>query len=119
VYRESSHGRNENGYGKKTVITDTGQIELEVPPDRQARFDPYHRTPAPLHAGCGRRPQPGDHRQNFCKHLPRHRDLGHLERHVAAVADDLRAHLDPYTPDDAPILTAPGRVFEFYRSSVP
>ena len=29
-----------NGYGKKTVITDTGQIELEVPRDRQARFDP-------------------------------------------------------------------------------
>ena len=30
-----------NGYGKKTVITDTGQIELEVPRDRQARFDPH------------------------------------------------------------------------------
>jgi putative transposase len=29
-----------NGYGKKTVITDTGQIELAVPRDRQARFDP-------------------------------------------------------------------------------
>src|SRR5436189_130082 len=29
-----------NGYGKKTVITDTGQIELEVPRDREARFDP-------------------------------------------------------------------------------
>src|SRR4051794_22568891 len=28
-----------NGYGKKTVITDTGQIELEVPRDREARFD--------------------------------------------------------------------------------
>ena len=27
-----------NGYGKKTVVTDTGQIELEVPRDRQARF---------------------------------------------------------------------------------
>src|SRR4051795_9849094 len=29
-----------NGYGKKTVITDTGQMELEVPRDREARFDP-------------------------------------------------------------------------------
>jgi putative transposase len=29
-----------NGYGKKTVITDTGQIELVVPRDREARFDP-------------------------------------------------------------------------------
>jgi transposase-like protein len=26
--------------GKKTVMTDSGQIELEVPRDRQARFDP-------------------------------------------------------------------------------
>jgi putative transposase len=33
-------GNRRNGYGKKTVITDTGQIELEVPRDRQARFDP-------------------------------------------------------------------------------
>src|SRR4051812_43626223 len=29
-----------NGYGKKTVITDTGRIELAVPRDRQASFDP-------------------------------------------------------------------------------
>lgn len=33
-------GNRRNGYGKKTVITDTGQIALEVPRDRQARFDP-------------------------------------------------------------------------------
>jgi putative transposase len=33
-------GNRRNGYGKKTVITDTGQIELEVLRDRQARFDP-------------------------------------------------------------------------------
>jgi putative transposase len=32
-------GNRRNGYGKKTVITDSGQIELEVPRDRQARFD--------------------------------------------------------------------------------
>jgi putative transposase len=29
-----------NGYGRKTVVTDTGKIELEVPHDRQASFDP-------------------------------------------------------------------------------
>jgi putative transposase len=29
-----------NGYGSKTVATDTGKIELEVPRDRQASFDP-------------------------------------------------------------------------------
>jgi putative transposase len=33
-------GNRRNGYGKKTVITNTGQIKLEVPRDRQARFDP-------------------------------------------------------------------------------
>src|SRR5438477_6301498 len=31
-------GNRRNGYGKKTVITDTGPIEREVPRDRQARF---------------------------------------------------------------------------------
>jgi putative transposase len=36
-----SEGANSrNGYGKKTVLTDTGRIELEVPRDRQASFDP-------------------------------------------------------------------------------
>jgi putative transposase len=29
-----------NGYGRKTVVTDTGKIELEVPRDRQASFEP-------------------------------------------------------------------------------
>jgi putative transposase len=29
-----------NGYGRKTVLTDTGRIELEVPRDRRATFDP-------------------------------------------------------------------------------
>jgi hypothetical protein len=33
-------GNRRNGYGKKTVITDTGQIELAVPRDREARFAP-------------------------------------------------------------------------------
>jgi len=29
-----------NGFGSKTVLTDTGKIELEIPRDRLARFDP-------------------------------------------------------------------------------
>ena len=29
-----------NGYGKKTVITGGGKMELKVPRDRQASFDP-------------------------------------------------------------------------------
>src|SRR5918993_2686505 len=33
-------GNSRNGYGSKTVATDTGEIELEVPRDRQASFDP-------------------------------------------------------------------------------
>ena len=42
----------------------------------------------------GQRPQPGDQRQDVGEHLPRDRDLGHLERDVAPVADDLGADLD-------------------------
>jgi putative transposase len=34
-------GNSRNGYGKKTVVTDTGRIELDVPRDRQSTFDPH------------------------------------------------------------------------------
>ena len=37
---EGGAGNGRNGYGQKTVITDTGKLELEVPRDRQASFDP-------------------------------------------------------------------------------
>jgi putative transposase len=33
-------GNNRNGYGRKTVVTETGKIEIEVPRDRQGSFDP-------------------------------------------------------------------------------
>jgi putative transposase len=33
-------GNSRNGYGRKSVITDTGTIEIEVPRDRQSSFDP-------------------------------------------------------------------------------
>ena len=33
-------GNRRNGYVKKTVVTDTGKIELEVLRDRQTSFDP-------------------------------------------------------------------------------
>jgi hypothetical protein len=36
----------------------------------------------------------GDQREDFLEHLPRYRDLGPLERDVAAVADNLHADLD-------------------------
>src|SRR3954468_18287182 len=37
---ENGAANSRNGYGRKTVTTDTGQIELNVPRDRQASFDP-------------------------------------------------------------------------------
>ena len=33
-------GNNRNGYGRKTVVTDTGKIEIEVPRDRQGSWTP-------------------------------------------------------------------------------
>jgi putative transposase len=33
-------GNSRNGYGRKTVITDTGKLALEIPRDRQSTFDP-------------------------------------------------------------------------------
>jgi putative transposase len=33
-------GNSRNGYGKKTVLTDAGRQDTEVPRDRQASFDP-------------------------------------------------------------------------------
>jgi putative transposase len=36
--REARNHR--NGYGSKTVLTDTGKVELAIPRDRQGRFDP-------------------------------------------------------------------------------
>ena len=37
---ENGAGNGRNGYGRKTVTTDTGRFELAVPRDRQASFDP-------------------------------------------------------------------------------
>src|ERR687897_2495659 len=33
-------GNSRNGYGRKTVTTETGKIELEIPRDRQATLHP-------------------------------------------------------------------------------
>ena len=33
-------GNSRNGYGRKTVTTDVGRMELEIPRDRQSSFDP-------------------------------------------------------------------------------
>jgi transposase-like protein len=33
-------GNSRNGYGRKSVVTDSGKIEIDVPRDRQGSFDP-------------------------------------------------------------------------------
>jgi putative transposase len=37
---EGGAANSRNGYGKKTVLTDAGKLELEIPRDRQSSFDP-------------------------------------------------------------------------------
>ncbi len=37
---ENSSGNSRNGYGKKTVLTDGGSLELSIPRDRKSSFDP-------------------------------------------------------------------------------
>jgi transposase-like protein len=37
---EEEAGNHRNGYGAKTVLTDTGKLELSIPRDRHGRFDP-------------------------------------------------------------------------------
>lgn len=38
--QENEAGNSRNGYGRKSVLTDTGTIALEIPRDRLATFDP-------------------------------------------------------------------------------
>ena len=38
--RRGRRRNSRNGYGKKTVLTETGKIEIEVPRDRRSTFDP-------------------------------------------------------------------------------
>ena len=37
---ELTAGNSRNGYGRKTVLTDSGSLELSIPRDRQSSFDP-------------------------------------------------------------------------------
>ncbi|ACM39706.1 MULTISPECIES: IS256 family transposase [Rhizobium/Agrobacterium group] len=37
---ETTPGNSRNGYGRKTVLTDSGSLELSIPRDRQSSFDP-------------------------------------------------------------------------------
>ena len=37
---EEAAGNHRNGYSSKTVLTDSGRVELAIPRDRQGRFDP-------------------------------------------------------------------------------
>ena len=40
ILHEGQTDNTRNGYGRKTVMTDTGKLVIEVPRDRQASFDP-------------------------------------------------------------------------------
>src|ERR1700758_128146 len=40
VEAEEAAGNHRNGYSSKTVLSDTGKLELAIPRDRQGRFDP-------------------------------------------------------------------------------
>lgn len=37
---EDQIGNSRNGFGRKTVVSDTGKIEIAVPRDRAGSFDP-------------------------------------------------------------------------------
>jgi len=37
---EAEADNSRNGYGRKTVMTDSGKLEIDIPRDRQSRFDP-------------------------------------------------------------------------------
>jgi putative transposase len=37
---EEEAGNHRNGYSSKTVLTDSGKLELSIPRDRHGRFDP-------------------------------------------------------------------------------
>src|SRR5919202_1248 len=56
---DGSAGHSRNGYGRKNVLTDTGQIELEVPRDRQATFDPQLIAKYQRRFRCGTAPSTG------------------------------------------------------------
>ena len=38
---DDAAGNTRNGYGRKTVTTETGKLEIDVPRDRQSSFDPH------------------------------------------------------------------------------
>ena len=58
------------------------------------RLLPLSRLPGHAGAGGGRRPEPGNQRQDVGEHLPRHSNLSQLKGDVASVADGLYANLD-------------------------
>ena len=51
---ETEAGNSRNGYGRKSVLTDTGKIEIDVPRDRIGSFDPQldTRKTGWFEAGC-------------------------------------------------------------------
>ncbi len=92
---EGGLSNSRNGYGQKTVITDTGKIELQVPRDRQASFDPQLIASAafPVEPVLGpARPDPGDDKivSMYARGMSTREITGHLrELYGIDVSPDL------------------------------
>ena len=109
------------GLSKRQIVvaTSKGQSKprLTAPKRKTRRVCPDQRIPLPSlfaasepeRASCRHRwgPQPGDQRQDVGKRLPGDCDFGHLERDVAAVANDLRADLDQLLAQAGSATTTP------------
>jgi len=66
-------------------------------------------------------PQIINQAQDFPEQFPRHRNLGQLERDIAAMADHLGSDLDQFLPQrgQRPVLLASGRCYAaFGKASV-
>ena len=79
---EAEAGNNRNGYGRKTVITDSGKIEIDVPRDRAGSFDPQLIAKYQRHFPAAN-PQSGDRRgAKPIVHLASARHLRHSARTI-------------------------------------
>ena len=97
---EAAEGRSNsrNGYGRKTVLTETGKLPIAVPRDRLARFEPHYVSPRDRLLGRrGFRRERGKHRfrrmgdhGKQCTRRPARRALA-----LFPVADGLHGHAEP------------------------
>jgi len=97
--RNSNRSRPDGSENGETLGLPTSELAALPSSGRTSAVVDRRIRPDPRSCRRGRCPQPGDQRQDIREHPSRNRDLGHLERHVAPMADHLGAHLDRMTPD--------------------